>query len=219
MAIRIAEATATIRDDDPLTVNVSGQNTVVAGQDATFTVELTGGNTGSQDVTVTYREGDSDPATVPIRAGSTTGEQRISISTTIDQTAPVVVTLLSATTSAGRVGIGTSRASTTVTDSSTVIISLSGLGNVPEGDPAQFMVTPEPASVSELTVVGYATTTGSASSADFEGKSGRLTFTSSDSAAKSVTLSTEEDTLAENDETFTVRVDAPAAGWQRGTRH
>ena len=213
--IEFSEATATIRDDDPLTVNLSGPKTVTQGTTSVrYTVELMGG-TGSRPVVVTYQEGDNPSATVSIDPPSvgndgTSNTFAITIDSTREVGEDVVVTLQSVTTAAGRVRLGRSGATTMVTDTVTVSIAARG---VDEGDPATFTVTPTGTVIREVNgqpevvvpiVVSYTTVTGSATGADFKAKSGRLIFTSDSS--QSVTVETEGDSRAEENETFSMRL-------------
>ena len=219
--IEFSEATATIRDDDPLTVNLSGPKTVVQPTNSApveYTVELTDG-TGSQEVVVTYQEGDNQPDTVTIRPPSigypgTSNTFTITIDNTRKVDENVEVTLQRVTTAAGRVRLGTSRATTRIADRDTVTVSIAVSG-VDEGEPATFMVEPT-GTVTRVVdgvtedvpiVVSYTTVTGSATGADFKAKSGRLTFTSDlEQLVKLVKVETEEDSRAEENETFSMRL-------------
>ena len=181
--IEFAEATATIRDDDPLTVNLSGPKTVTQGTTSIiYTVELTGG-TGSDDIVVTYREGDNQPtATIAPPSPGNPGTSKafeITIESTREVGDDVVVTLQSVTTAAGHVRLGTSRVTTEIADSDTVTVSVEGPSdNVPEGNGAIFVVTPTNTVkrvVNEIEVVvpiivSYTTVAGTATGADFQAK-------------------------------------------------
>ena len=86
-------ATATIRDDDALTVTVEGSDRVVLNGEATYWFRLNGDKTGSADVTVEYMTNVSDDSTeiiIPpgksksanfmVGTGSLTVGQRLSVS-------------------------------------------------------------------------------------------------------------------------------------------
>ena len=199
--IQVGEAMATIRDDDTLTIGVSGFNTVEEGSQAVFTVELTNEIRGKFDVVVSWRAGD-ETGTVTIIAGQAAGPP-ISIPTSSgDAGTSVTVTLHSPTTSAGSVRLATSSATTRVADVGTVFVNVSGpTGNVNEGENATFTVTPTSAFTG---AVRYQTASGTADTADFRSQSGPLTFDSD--AAQPVVVRTVEDSRAEDDETFSLRL-------------
>ena len=78
-----------------------------------------------------------------------------------------------------------------------------------EGDPAQFRVTLSRASTQTVTV-GYQTHQGTtASTQDFVGRSGTLTF-AANTTQKTIAVQTREDTIDEPDETFTIQLSNPS---------
>ena len=191
-------ATATIRDDDPLTVNLSGPKSVEAGDPLNFTVELTGG-TGSAVITVTYQEG-TNTGTATIDRGSPSADI-LAASTSGRAGETAVVNLTNVSTGAGTVRRGTSSASTRITHADIVIVSVADPAAVTEGVDIDFTVSRSTGTFTGDVVVRYATATGTAGSADFKALSDTLTISGSDDD-DDVTVETEEDTRAENSETF-----------------
>ena len=196
-------ATATIRDDDPLTVNLSGPKSVEDGDPLKFTVELTGG-TGSAVIRVTYQEG-TNTGTATIIAGSPS-DDIIAASTSDRAGETAVVNLTNVSTGAGTVRRGTSSASTRITHADIVIVSVADPAAVFEGDDIDFTVSRSTGTFTGDVVVRYATATGTAGSADFKALSDTLTISGSDDdddvTVETKTVETKEDTRAENSETF-----------------
>ena len=91
-----------------------------------------------------------------------------------------------------------------IEESDKITVTLSGDSSVDEGGMASYTVSlsPEGVTPTDDLTVDYATAEDTAGSADYEGKSGTLTFTSSDAAAKTVAVQTTEDSVVEGDETF-----------------
>ena len=90
----------------------------------------------------------------------------------------------------------------TIAKSDPIIVTLSGASSVDEGESVTYTVSLSPDGVTptaDLTV-HYATIP--AVSGDYEGVSGTREFTSSDTAAETVTVQTTGDSIAEGDETF-----------------
>ena len=105
VAIGTERATTTIRDDDPLTVSVTGPESVNAGSSPSgYRVELSGG-LGSAEITVEYSAGGTT-GSVDITAGQS-GANIITVpSIAQDATGTFVVTLTRVTPIAGRGGVG-----------------------------------------------------------------------------------------------------------------
>ena len=209
-------ATGTIEDDDPLTVSVAANPlSVTEGQSATFPVTLTGG-TSTADVVVTYTvtgtaisgtdyTAPSRTLTIPSAASSGT----ISIATLTDQVLEpgetLVVTLDDATTT-GSVEVSDTAGSATaaITDPGMVTASI-GPTSAEEGNSLTFTVTLS-GSVASNVVLGWSTSAGTAvSDTDYSAASGTLTFEANDTS-ETLTVSTAEDTLTEEDETLTVTI-------------
>ena len=78
-----------------------------------------------------------------------------------------------------------------------------------------YTVSLSPAGVTptaDLTV-SYATSDGTATAGtDYTAASGTLTFTNTAAGSQTFTVSTEEDTFDESDETFTVTISSPSGG-------
>ena len=202
-------ATATIRDDDSLRVNVTGPERVIVGQPIDFPVTLTGG-TGHDNITVHYREGDTTD-TVTINVGQDEAQSPIRIQTTgRDAGDTVTVILERVTTGRGSVSVGTSRASTTLMSDGTSTVKVEVTTPPAEGgDDAVFTVSrsdPSGTPINTDTVtVRYATASGSATTAaDFTAKSGPLTLGNGDSAT--ITVDIEGDDLSEGPEKFTLQL-------------
>ena len=107
-------------------------------------------------------------------------------------------------------------ATATISESDPITISISGPSNVDEGDATTaYTVSLSPSGVTptaDLTV-SYATSDGTATAGtDYTAKSGTLTFTNAAAGSQTFTVSTEEDTFDESDETFTVTISSPSGG-------
>ena len=233
VSLGTAAATATITDDDPLTVAVTADaETVVEGSDATFTVAVAGG-TSTAPVRVTYTVGGTATAgtdyTAPsgtLTLGAADSSGTITIATldemVLDRGETLVVTLSEASTSAGEVTADPTPAQTTISDEGTVSVSVLATagGAVAEGSPAEFEVSLSGA-VASAVEVGWSTTDGTATAgADYTAVASQtLTFAALSTAAQTITVATRGDALAENDETFTVTVTLsdPVPGVSVGT--
>ncbi len=199
VAIGVAKAAATIRDDDPLRVNLSGDQSVTEGSPATYTVELAGG-LGSSDVVASWQAG-SKASTATITAGASSGTFSVATQSG-DAPGTLSVSLAGVNTGAGRVSRGTSSASTRIVGSNVDRVSVSApAAAVVEANDIAFTVTRTGSNAGEV-VVRYATASGTAGSADYDSASGTLTFTGAGS--ETVTVNVEDDTLAEDDETFSM---------------
>ena len=216
--------------------NVVEPATNVAIANAEFIVTLTGG-TGSADVEIDYtvtgtatKDVDyTEPdGTLTIEDGSYTGTISISIKfdEVDEQGETLVVTLTEARTTAGAATVGTpDQATTTINSADTVTVSVAADSNLPvvegvrsvgEGaqDGAAFTVSLSSDQRVAQTVVAYAVSPGSATTADYTATSasGTLTIAVGDTDGEEFTVQTVNDKLAEDDETFTVKltlVEAP----------
>ena len=111
---------------------------------------------------------------------------------------------------------GSGSVTTTIAESDPITVSLSGPSSVDEGDTTgSYTVSLSPSGVTptaDLTV-NYGTSDGSATAGDdYTAASGQLTFTATDTADKTVTVSTVEDTLDEAGETFTFGISNAQGG-------
>ena len=95
-----------------------------------------------------------------------------------------------------------------------ITVSISGPSTVDEGDATTvYTVSLSGGTPTMNLTVDYATSDGTATAGDdYDSASATLTFTPSDHADKTFTVQTTEDTLAEQDETFTVTLDDPTGG-------
>ena len=216
-----AMATASIRDDDVLTVTVAGPETVPEGSEAVFTLRLAGGvpsrpveidysvsGTATEDVG--YKGGLGGTETIP---SGTIGT--IPIPTVADREVgeTLVITLTGARTS-GSVVLGTPKvATTTTTGEDTVTVSISvddGSETVPE-DPggnsqnqASFTVKLTGGTPTEDVAVDY-TVHGDVTTADYAASSeSPLTIPKDGNGEIKLVLTAANDTLEEGNETFTV---------------
>ena len=210
-------ATATIRDNDPLTVNVSAPRWIHEAESAVFTVTLTGG-TGSDDVVVDYSVGGTateDNAYTAPRSGALTidgggapqSAETITITDALARFDPgdTLTVKLTGVTTSGRATVGTPRQVTTTVAAVTVSVT-SVTHPSTEGESAQFTVSLS-SDVSENALVRYGTVNGSATSpADYTAQSGTVTFEASSSRSTVVTVNTQPDTLAEGNETFSLAI-------------
>ena len=213
------EATATISASDPLTANVRRQSpTVLEGSDAKFVVELTGG-TGSTNVVINYEvvsdstpsatEGDdyeppSKKLTISARQSSGTISVRTIDDDVLDRGEKIKITLMGGST-AGTITANDSSEDTLIADGNTVTLTVAD-AIADEGEPAVFTATLSGKAAGAVTVT-YSTTDGTATSPeDFESVSNEsFTIPEGDTEAP-FSISTEQDILAEDSETFTVRL-------------
>ena len=206
---------ATITDDDPAsTLSVGDQTVLEGGGNATFTVTLAPAS--GRQVTVDFATAnDSATAgsdytdstgTLTFAAGETSKTIQVPItSDTLDEPNESFFVNLS---NAPKATIGDGQGVGTITDDDAPpSLSIDDESSA-EGADATFNVTLSAPSTFTVTVA-YATSTGSASSADFTGTSGTLTFTPGETA-KTVTVSTTQDALDEDPEAYTVGLSAPS---------
>ena len=223
VALGDTTATATIEDDDPLTVSVTGANRVREGDVATFTVTLNGGM-GSTPITVEYTISgtatkgtdyvDPEEKTLVINPeGSlTTTSATIPIQTRQDSEADetLVVTLTGGVrTDKGRVTPGTPRvARTTLVSQDTVIITVADAAVV-EGatpSPASFVITVS-GERSDTAKLRYETAPGTATAADYTAVSNTQDINIGASPTNDpITVAITNDSLAEGEETFTLNL-------------
>ena len=192
-------ATGTIRDNDPLRVNLSGPRAVDADSDAMFTVELVGG-TGSAGVEVeyTYTAGgtsSSDDVTI----AQQTARNTFNVPSSAYASGDTLVVTLTDVSTTGTVTRGTSQVSTVVAE--TTISVENAIAQ--EGSPLQFSVTASD-NVTNL-VLTYSPEAGTARTpADYAAQGDTLTFPNGSGRIPDIV--TESDTLNEGDETLTLRL-------------
>ena len=230
VTVTTASATGTITDNDTLTAAVTADNpTVTEDQSATFTVTLRGG-TSTAEVVVEYSlvgtATAGDDYTAPsgkLTIGASDASAEIAIKTlqdnVLDWGETLEVRLDSATTD-GAATVSPDTAETTITDTGTVEVSVTGLSveegdppatvdksSVEEGEAANFVVALS-GPVQKPVEVSYATSDGSGSDAatagtDYTAADVTLTFSSKETS-KTVAVATTEDLFNEADETFTL---------------
>ena len=230
VTVTTASATGTITDNDTLTAAVTADvSTVTEGQSATFTVTLKGG-TSTAEVVVDYSPvgtaTEDDDYTAPsgkLTIGASDASAEIAIKTlqdnVLDWGETLEVRLDSATTD-GAATVSPDTAETTITDTGTVEVSVTGLSveegdppatvdksSVEEGEAANFVVALS-GPVQKPVEVSYATSDGSGSDAatagtDYTAADVTLTFSSKETS-KTVAVATTEDLFNEADETFTL---------------
>ena len=211
-----ARATVTITDNDTLTLSLDGADNVIAGQTATYTVEVSGG-TGSEDIAVAYTVTGTATAGEDYTAPSglltiRRGQRRvpITIRTLAGATAnnEITVTLTEADTRAGTVTAPTAEFGTTIKSADTTIVSVGDV-TVREGGAATFAVTMTGATHDTAFDVSYSQPTngGTANAtADFTGGLTGTVAVAARARTARFTIHTFDDELAEDTETFSVEL-------------
>ena len=230
---------ASIRDDETLSARIrANAESVAEGEDAGFTVTLTGGTT-TQAVQVNFetagtatagtdyntpvgnltfppgdRTGQSGTLTIP--AGASSGTITFPIirdELEEDDGETIEVEILNASHGDRRADMdpGDEMATTTILDQDMITVSLNGAPRPDEGTAATFTVTLSSAS-SETISAGWSTRDGTAQAGqDYDGASGTVAIPA-ESTSATITVPTTQDTLAEGDETFTVVLDEATSG-------
>ena len=216
-------ATATITDDaaDAMTATVAvSAATVAEGSNAVFTVTLSGG-TSTAPVVVSYEtSGSATPAadyTAPsgsltIAAGAATGT--ITVATAAESPAllepneTLSLTLTGLSGGGGSSSLGAAKsAETTITDSGTVTVGFSAASaSVAEGRTARLTVSLS-GTVSDDVTVKWKTADATAGSADYTAQAATAVTIAAGATAKTVTVQTAQDLLAEGGETFTASLE------------
>ena len=220
-----ATTTATIGAAGTATVSIAGPTgNVNEGDDATFTVTLSGSPGAAVVVdyataigTASATDFSDTSGTLTFAANTTTLSQTFDVPVTTDSLVEGSETF-TATLSANSsnplptgFSLGTATATATIGATSSATVSISGGGNVAEGDDATFTVTLS-GSPGAAVVVDYATVAGTATAgSDFTETTGTLTFAAnSTDLTRTFTVTTNQDDLAEGSETFTVTLSANA---------
>ena len=114
-----------------------------------------------------------------------------------------------------RVSLATATATATIAESDPITVVIEGPATVAEGAMATYTVSLTPAGVTptaDLTV-DYATSDGSATAGnDYTAASGTLTFTTASAGAQTVTVTTLQDVLDDDAETFAVTLSNATGG-------
>ena len=218
-----ATATGTINDDDgPPTVSVSDAS-ATEGDAVYFTFSLSAasslpvtvsyfphvasGNTASAD---DFEEGLGGYAIFFPVEGTTSTSIVVHVGTTDDSLDEENETFTLTLSSATNATLGDSTATGTIIDndeSSPLTVSVSD-GSASEGDAVEFTVSLSAPSSQQVTIQ-YATSSGTAASGtDFTAASGTLTFVANETS-KTVSVSTLDDSLDEENETFTLTLSSP----------
>ncbi len=225
--------TGTPDDKDSAVLSISGPSAAVAeGSDAEFVVTL------SKSVAAEVSVGWSAPlgtdaaegsdlsatsGTVTFAANSAAGAtETITITATDDRLSETsegftvtLGTITSTLSSQISLRSGATSATATISESDPITVSLSGSSSVTEGDSSSYTITLTPQGVIPTAdlLVDYTTADGTASAGeDYVAKSGTLTFTRTDAAAKTVTITTIADAVEEGDETFSLTITNPRGG-------
>ena len=209
-----AAASGTIEDDDDVpSLTIAGAS-ATEGDDLSFEVTLT--PVSGREVTVKWETSDgtavmdsdytSASGTLTIAAGDTTKTVTVStIGDTLDEDDETFTVTLSGAVNAE---IGEAAASGTIEDDAAEPSLTIADASATEGDDLSFEVTLTPASGRAVTVE-WETSDGTAVvDSDYTSASGTLTIAAGDTSG-TVTVSTTEDELDEDDETFTVTLSNP----------
>ncbi len=210
------------------TVSISGGGNVNEGDDATFTVTLSGSPGAAVVVDYATAAGTAIPGsdftarsgTLTFAANTTTLSQTFTVPVTTDSlvegSETFTATLSASSTSPLPTGfsLGTTSAQVAITAAGSATVSISGGGNVNEGDNATFTVTLS-GSPGAAVMVDYATAAGTATAgSDFTARSGTLTFAAGatgDDLRQTFTVPVTTDSLVEGSETFTAVLSANAS--------
>ncbi len=213
-------AQAAIMANGSATVSISGGGNVNEGDDATFTVTLSaspgaavvvdyataaGTATAGSDFTTTS-------GTLTFAANTTTLTQTFDVPVLDDpqvEGSESFTATLSASSLPTGFTLGTTSAQAAITAAGTATVSISGGGNVAEGDDATFTVTLS-GSPGAAVVVDYATAAGTATAgSDFTATNGTLTFAANTSTlTQTFTVPVLTDSFVEGDESFTATLSA-----------
>ncbi len=204
-----AEATGTITDDDAVPEFSITDASATEGSDLVFTISRSGDTSGSQTVDYAFADGTAISADYTGTAGTATfasgdTSQLITVATgddTLyegDQT--FTVSLSNAT---GDATITTATATGTITDNETAPgLSIAAV-TAAEGNDLVFTVSRTSGDVENDQTVDYTFTDNTATSADYTGAAGTVTFANGETT-QLITVATSDDTLYEGDQTFTV---------------
>ena len=222
----VSPAEITINDDDSGTLSLSGSGTAVSeGNDASYTVTLS--HAIGHEVTVgwsvtsgsaTAADYGTSSDSVTFLAGSPASSTRpftISVEDdSLSEVAESFIVMLGTVTGdiSDWVSVDLSASSTvaTIAESDPITVTLSGNSSVDEGESVTYTVSLDGVTPTADLTVDYATIP--AVSGDYEGVSETLTFTFSDAAAKTVTVQTTEDSIAEGEETFSFELSGVTGG-------
>ena len=197
-AVSVSDASAAEGDAVAFTVSLS------AASSRQVTVQYaTSGGTATSGTDFTAESG-----TLTFAANETT--KTVSVATTDDSVEEEDETFTLTLSSPANATLGDATATGTINDDDETLPALSvSDASAAEGDAVAFTVSLSPAPVEQVTVQ-YTTSGGTATSGtDFTAESGTLTFAASETS-KTVGIATTEDTMDEDDETFTLTLSSPA---------
>ena len=222
VSVNSTAATATITDDDAVTATVAADaGSVAEGEDAVFTVTLSGGTT-SAAATVTYETGGTassgEDYTAPYTAESGTltigaGESTVTLTVAtlddaLDEADETLSMTLTAASTVGEASVGDpGSAEVTITDGDDppnlevddVMVTEGNSGTVDAG----FTVSLSAESGRDVTVDWATSDETATAGTDYTAGSGTLTFVAGD-MTKNIDVAVIGDTVDEEDETFTV---------------
>ncbi len=220
-------ATGTIENDDSVTVSV-GAATAEEGSPVEFPVTLSGA--ASSDVVLTWSTSDGtatadddytpvSSGTLTILAGETSGTLSVStIEDAVAEDAETFEVTIAADSLPSGVTLGTSTATGTIENDDSVTVSV-GAATAEEGSPVEFPVTLSGEASSDV-VLTWSTSDGTATADDDYApvSSGTVTILAG-ATSGTLSVSTIEDAVAEDAETFevTIAADSLPAGVTLGT--
>ena len=203
--------TGTINNDDNATVTINDAS-ASEGDDMTFTVTLDTAVQGGLKVTPSFTDGtavegtDYDENTTALSFTGTAGEtETFTVSTTEDavlegnETFTVGLTVSGTTQSVTATDTGTG----TINNDDSAAVNINN-ASASEGDDMTFTVTLDKAVQGGLTVTPSFTDGTAVEGTDYEENTTALSFTGTAGETETFTVSTNEDTVLEGNETFTV---------------
>ena len=207
--------TGTINNDDSATVTINDAS-ASEGDDITFTVTLSEAVQGGLTVTPGFTDGtavegtDYDENTTALSFTGTANEtQTFTVSTTDDdvlehaETFTVGLSVSGTTLSVTATDTGTGTISDTGDNADNATVTIND-ASASEGDDITFTVTLDKAVQGGLTVTPSFTDGTAVEGTDYDENTTALTFTGTANETKTFTVSTTEDTVLEDNETFTV---------------
>ena len=196
-AVSVSDASAAEGDAVAFTVSLS------AAADEQVTVQYaTSGGTATSGTDFTAESG-------TLTFGANATSKTVSVATTDDSVDEEDETFTLTLSSPANATLGDATATGTINDNdeSLPAVSVSD-GSAAEGDAVAFAVSLSAASSRQVTV-DYATSGGTATSGtDFTAESGTLTFAANETS-KTVSVATTDDSVDEDDETFTLTLSSP----------
>ena len=206
-------ATGTITDGDMATVSISAGAAATEGSPVTFTVNLSTAAAEAVNLNWTGAGGTATAGTDYTAAGTVTIPANMTTATftvaTVDDALvegdeTFTVTLAASGTLPDGVTLGGAMAIGTITDDDSATVSIVGVANANEGSPVIFTVNLSAEASSDV-VLNWSAAAGTAALSDIGVANGTARI-SAGMTTGMITVATVEDTLAEDDETFTVTI-------------